>query len=122
VSEAARRSVLERMAYAIRTQDQAALLKLLAEEASWTSDGGGKTRAALKVIHGRERVVRFVLGVFGRYLDRFAFEMNIVNGEPALAVRAEGKLYSVITVSTDGAQILDVYSVLNPDKLANEHR
>jgi RNA polymerase sigma-70 factor (ECF subfamily) len=118
VSDAARRSLLERFERAIQMQDKAALLELIAEGASWTSDGGGATRAALKVIRGRERVVRFVLGVLGRHVNRFAFELTSVNGEPALAMRAEGKLYSVITVRTDGVRILDVYTVLNPNKLA----
>jgi RNA polymerase sigma-70 factor, ECF subfamily len=118
VSEAARRSVLERFAYAIQMNDKAALLELIAEGASWTSDGGGKARAALKVIRGRERVALFALGVLGRHADRFEFEMISVNREPALAVQAEGKLVSVIAVRTDGARILDVYTVLNPNKLA----
>jgi RNA polymerase sigma-70 factor (ECF subfamily) len=118
VTDAARRSVLERFANAIQMQDKAALLELVAEKASWTADGGGRARAALKAIRGRERVVRFALGVLGRHADRFAFEMTSVNGEPALAVRAEGNLFSVITVRTDGIRILDVYTVLNPDKLA----
>src|SRR5579872_3959016 len=118
VTDAARRSVIERFAHAIQLQDKAALLELVAEKASWTSDGGGRTRAALKTIRGRERVVRFALAVLGRHTDRFAFELTSVNGEPALAVRAEGRLFSVITVRTDGLRILDVYTVLNPDKLA----
>jgi RNA polymerase sigma-70 factor, ECF subfamily len=118
VTDAARRSVLERFASAIQLQDKAALLELVAEKASWTSDGGGRTRAALKVIRGRERVVRFALAVLGRHTDRFGFEMTSVNGEPALAVRAEGKLFSVITVRTDGMSILDVFTVLNPNKLS----
>jgi RNA polymerase sigma-70 factor (ECF subfamily) len=117
VSDAARRSVLERFARAIQAQDKAALLELVTEKASWTSDGGGRARAALKVIHGREHVVRFALGVLGRHMDRFAFEATSVNGEPALAIRAEGKLFSIITVRTDGLRILDVYTVLNPSKL-----
>jgi len=118
VSDAAQRTLLERFAQAIQAQDKAALLELVAETATWTSDGGGKTRAALKVIRGRERVVRFVLAVLGRHVDHFAFERTVVNGEPALALRAEGKLFSVMTVRTDGARILDVYAVLNPNKLA----
>jgi RNA polymerase sigma-70 factor, ECF subfamily len=118
VTDAARRSVLERFANAIHTQDKEALLALVAEKASWTSDGGGRARAALKVIRGRDRVVRFVLAVLGRHSDTFAFEMTSVNGEPALAIRTEGNLFSVITVRTDGLRILDVYTVLNPNKLA----
>jgi RNA polymerase sigma-70 factor (ECF subfamily) len=117
VTDAARRSVLERFASAIQRQDKNALLELVAAEASWTSDGGGRARAALKVIRGRELVVRFALGVLGRHCDVFAFEMTLVNGEPALAIRAQGKLFSVITVRTDGMRVLDVYTVLNPDKL-----
>lgn len=118
VSDAARRSVLQRFANAIQTQDKTALLELIADKASWTSDGGGRARAALKVIRGRERVVRFVLAVLGRHAAQFAFEMTSVNGEPALALSVQGKLFSVITVLTDGMRILDVYTVLNPDKLA----
>jgi hypothetical protein len=44
--------------------------------------------------------------------------MTSVNGEPALVMRAAGTLFSVITVRTDGLRILDVYTVLNPSKLA----
>ena len=119
VSDAARRSVLERFASAIQNQDKAALLELVAEKASWTSDGGGQARAARKVIRGREQVVRFVLAVLGRHASQFAFEATSVNGEPALALRAAGKLFSVITVRTDGLRVLDVYTVLNPSKLGN---
>jgi len=118
VSATAHRSVLERFAYAIQMQDKAALLELVSEGANWTSDGGGEARAALKVIRGRERVVRFALAVLGRNMDRLAFEMTVVNGEPALALRAEGRLLSIITVLTDGTRILDFYAVLNPSKLA----
>lgn len=118
VSEAARRGILERFAHAIQTQDKTALLTLLADGASWTSDGGGKARAALKVIRGHERVARFALGVLGRHRDVLEFETIAANGEPALALRVQGTLLSVITVNTDGARILDVYTVLNPSKLS----
>ncbi|MGE0745385.1 MAG: RNA polymerase sigma-70 factor [Rhodospirillales bacterium] len=118
VSEAARRALLQRFANAIQTQDKAALLALLAEGASWTSDGGGKARAALKAIRGRDRVVRYAVGALGRHMDGRAFEMTTVNGEAALAMRGDGKLLSIITVRTDGVRILDVYAVLNPSKLA----
>jgi RNA polymerase sigma-70 factor, ECF subfamily len=117
VSEAARRSVLEKFAQAVREQDKDALLALFAEEATWTADGGGKTKAARKVLRGRERVVRFVLAVLGRHHERFSFQPTTVNNEPGLALYAEGNLFSVISVQTDGARILDVFTVLNPEKL-----
>jgi RNA polymerase sigma-70 factor (ECF subfamily) len=97
-----------------------ALLALFAESATWTSDGGGKARAALKVIRGREQVVRFVLGVLGRHTDQFSFSPITVNNEAGLAIRVGDKLYSVLSARTDGVRILDIFTVLNPDKLPQE--
>lgn len=118
VTETARRALLDRFVAAVQTQDKEALLSLFAESASWTSDGGGKARAALKVLRGRERVVRFVLGVLGRHTDKFSFKPVTINNEAGLAIHTpDGKLFSVISARTDGARILDVFTVLNPDKL-----
>lgn len=121
VTETARRALLDRFVTAVQTQDKEALLSLFAESATWTSDGGGKVRAALKVLRGREPVVRFVLGVLGRHTDKFSFKPVTINSEAGLAIHApDGKLFSVISARTDGARILDVFTVLNPDKLPHE--
>jgi RNA polymerase sigma-70 factor, ECF subfamily len=117
VTETARRALLDRFVAAVQTQDKEALLALFAESATWTSDGGGKARAALKVIHGREHVVRFVLGVLARHVGRFSFSPVTVNNEAGLAVHLGEQLFSVISARTDGKQILDIFTVLNPDKL-----
>ena len=69
VSPEARKRLLDGLAQAIRAQDQAALLKLLSEDASWTSDGGGKAKAAKKVIRGAVHVARFSTGVFHRHVS-----------------------------------------------------
>ncbi len=117
VSEAARRALLDRFVTAVQTQDKEALLAVFAESATWVSDGGGKTRAARKIIRGREKVVRFVLGVLGRHTDQFSFSAISVNGEAGLAIHVGGQLFSVISARTDGVRILDIFTVLNPDKL-----
>jgi len=111
------RALLDRFVRAVHAQDRDALLDLFAREAAWTSDGGGKARAARKVIHGRESIVRFVLGVLARRSDRFAFDPAIINGEPGLVLTRYGEGFAAMSVSTDGAQIVDVFIVLNPDKL-----
>ena len=41
----------------------------------------------------------------------------VVNDEPGLAVYWGAQLISLITIHTDGRRILDIYSILNPDKL-----
>lgn len=40
-----------------------------------------------------------------------------VNDEPGYAAFYAGRILSVLTIRTDGHRILDVYAILNPDKL-----
>ena len=118
VSEAARTGLLDGLVRAVRTHDKEALLALLSAEATWTSDGGGKARAARKVVVGAERVARFGVGVFRRLADVAQFRAVDVNGESGLEVVVAGRVFIVMSIRTDGAKILDIYSILNPDKLS----
>ena len=120
VSDVARKALLNRFVQAIMTHDKDALLSLFAAEAAWTSDGGGKAKAARRVIRGRERVARFALAVLGRHTGEFVFTPIRINGEAGLAIQAGGKVFSVISIRTDGMRILDVFTVLNPDKLPQQ--
>jgi RNA polymerase sigma-70 factor (ECF subfamily) len=117
VNPEARAKLLRQLARAIETQDSKVLLSVLSTDATWTSDGGGKTKAAKKIVSGAEHVARFGVGVFRRYLSRVKFVAANVNDEAGLAVMVEGQLLSVITIRTDGQRILGVYSILNPDKI-----
>ena len=117
VSQEARRRLLDGLAQAVMNQDQASLLELLAEEATWTSDGGGKAKAAKKVVRGAAHVARFATGVLRKYLSDLRFRPITVNGEAGMAAYFRDQLISVMTITTDGRRILDVFSILNPDKL-----
>ncbi|HSD53643.1 MAG TPA: RNA polymerase sigma-70 factor [Burkholderiales bacterium] len=117
VSEAARTRLLERFVAALHAQDHAAMLALFAEDATWTSDGGGKAKAARKVLRGAQRVARFAIGVWRRYLSRVTQRVVSINGEAGLLMCLDGRPVSVISIDTDGVRILAVYTVLNPDKL-----
>jgi RNA polymerase sigma-70 factor (ECF subfamily) len=117
VSEEARRNLLQRFVGAVISEDRDALMGLLAEDATWISDGGGKAQAARKVIRGRDLVTRFALGVIGRHAARIELRPMIVNDEPGLALYSRHQLISVISIVTDGVRILGVLSVLNPEKL-----
>ncbi|HKO87135.1 MAG TPA: RNA polymerase sigma-70 factor [Burkholderiales bacterium] len=109
--------LLDGFVQAIQRHDKDAMLTLLAEDASWTSDGGGKARAALRVVQGAERVAKFAVGVWKGAETAVEFRRINVNGEPGLAVIYQGQLFSVMAFRTDGQRILDVNVVLNPDKL-----
>ena len=121
VNPEARANLLKQLVRVVETQDAGVLLGLLAKDATWTSDGGGKTKAAKKVVEGAEHVARFALGVFKRYLPSLTFTPVNVNDEAGLAVYVDSQLLSVITILTDGQRILGVYSILNPDKLARHN-
>lgn len=117
VNPAAARHLLKTFADAVRAQDKDTLLRIFAEEATWTSDGGGNAKAALKVVHGAARIARFTTGVFRKAVGRLEFRVVSVNSEPGLAALVDGRLLAIITVRTDGRRILDAWSILNPDKL-----
>jgi RNA polymerase sigma-70 factor (ECF subfamily) len=118
VSETARQKLLDRFVQAIQSHDKNALMAVLSADATWISDGGGKARAALKPVHGREHVARFVMGVFARPTLQAQFRPITVNDEAGLALYVDGQLMCVISIRTDGAQILDLFCTANPDKLA----
>ena len=117
VPSEAKQKMLNAFMAAVQAQDPGALLKLLAPDSAWTSDGGGKARAALRVLRGAERVARFGGNVMRKYVRQMEFRPVTVNGEPGYATFREGKLTSVTTIRTDGHRILDVFVVMNPDKL-----
>jgi RNA polymerase sigma-70 factor, ECF subfamily len=118
VSEEARTRLLDRFVHALMTCDREAMLQVLAADAAWISDGGGKARAALKPVLGGDAVARFALGVIGRHASHATFRTVNVNGESGLALYFGGQLISVMSIRTDGFRILDVFSTLNPDKLS----
>jgi RNA polymerase sigma-70 factor, ECF subfamily len=122
VTAAARERLIDTFMHAIELRDRDALLAIFAAEATLTSDGGGKAKAAHKVVRGGASVVRFLLGVLRAVArERLELEKIVVNGETGLAIRADGRLVSVMSLVTDGTRILGVYSVLNPDKLRGVH-
>jgi len=117
VSADAKQRLLDGLVHALQAHDKDALLTLLAKDSAWTSDGGGKAQAALKVIRGADRVARFATGVFRKVVAHVTFRPVTVNGEPGYAVFFNGHVFSILTIRTDGQRILDVYAILNPDKL-----
>jgi RNA polymerase sigma-70 factor (ECF subfamily) len=119
-TETARVRLLRKFLAAAEARDERALLELFSPDATWTSDGGARVPAARRVILGRERIVRLVLGLETRlYRERRASRhLAAVNGQTGFLTRMEGRLFSATSIATDGERIFAVYTVLNPDKLA----
>ena len=117
VARETRERLLERFLDAIRSEDRESLLALVAEDATWTSDGGGVVSAVRRTVEGRDRVVRLVLGVQRKWGAQVRHELAMLNGEPALVTYAGDQLAYTTSIDTDGERIVGFYRVMNPAKL-----
>ena len=119
VTESAKATLLQKFLTAMEARNEQALIALLAPDATWTADGGGKAAAATLPIVGADRIAKLVIGLRERFwaVDR-TLEVSTVNGETGLCIRDGNRLTAVMSIATDGERILDVYAVVNPDKLA----
>ncbi len=117
VSREAHTRLLQRFAAAASSGDRQQLAALFAEDATLTLDGGGKLLSVRKVLRGADRIVRFCFVVARQFDGRFTFRPAQINGEAGLLRYLDGKIDAVFSLVTDGARILDVYTVRNPNKL-----
>ncbi len=117
VSRVTRERLVDAFIRAVELRDRVALVALFANEATLTSDGGGKAKAAQKVVRGGKSVARFLLGVLRPAGAALELHKITVNREPGVALVLAGRLLSVVSLLIDGTQIVGVYSVLNPEKL-----
>ncbi|MDN3353401.1 RNA polymerase sigma factor SigJ [Actinomadura sp. DC4] len=112
-----RERVLAAFRAAYEAGDIDGLVALLHPDAVYVTDGGGKVKAARKPITGGERVAAVLAGV-ARRLGLAATSPVEVGGEPASAVRRDGRLVAIDTFDIDGdGRIVAINRVLNPDKL-----
>lgn len=103
---------------AVETGELAQLTNLLSENVTLWADGGGKSRAAaLHPIHGREAVARISLGSRRFWPEGYTVETPEVNGQPALVVRAEGQVFSILTIDVNEDRVQTIRIMVNPDKL-----
>ncbi|WP_232667633.1 RNA polymerase sigma factor SigJ [Pseudonocardia sp. TRM90224] len=111
--------ITEQFMTAATTGDMDGLLALLARDATWTADSGGKTIAARRPVMGAENVAGLVLDLFhkGRRTPELWIEMVSANSCPAMVVHVGDQLEGVFLIEITGGEITNVYAVRNPDKL-----
>ncbi|MFE2969210.1 RNA polymerase sigma factor SigJ [Streptomyces sp. NPDC059340] len=110
------RQIVTAFRHACRTGDLDTLVALLDPAVESRSDGGGKVRAALRPIIGRDKVARLFLGLMRNEPEVELIEED-VNGTPGVTVRIAGTTIAVLAVDIHDGLITDVWMVLNPDKL-----
>jgi RNA polymerase sigma-70 factor (ECF subfamily) len=114
------REVTERFFAAVGGGDLDALLAALAPDVVLISDGGGRTRAALRPITGSDKVARWLVAVAqqGASIPDLRIEVAEVNGWPALVGWSGAEPFGSISLAVAGGRIEQVLVVVNPDKLA----
>ncbi|MBF6172200.1 RNA polymerase sigma-70 factor [Nocardia blacklockiae] len=112
------RAVLAAFQRAITTGDLQSLLDMLAPDVVFLGDGGGIRQAALHPVVGADTVA----AVLARIRDTTALHPAQVNGYPALILRLDGEIDTVVAVRIDDGLITGLYAVRNPEKLSRMDR
>jgi RNA polymerase sigma-70 factor, ECF subfamily len=118
VSPAETRGALTAFQRAVETGDLQRLLDILAPDVVFLGDGGGVVQAALAPVVGAGPVA----GVLGRIGAAVSLQPAQVNGYPALILRLNGEIDTVMAVRIDDGLITGLYAVRNPEKLSRMER
>jgi RNA polymerase sigma-70 factor (ECF subfamily) len=112
------RQVADAFVAAAQTGDVAALTALLAEQAAFHTDAGGKAKAALNVIRGRDKIVR-LLAALAPTLQPFKVRPAAINATPGYVLDdpTDGRLKTLSFDFDEDGRIAAIYSTANPDKL-----
>ncbi|WP_370653631.1 sigma-70 family RNA polymerase sigma factor [Phenylobacterium sp.] len=104
--------------------DMAALSSVLAQDAMMVTDGGGKRKASLRPLIGREDIIRLLEGIAWRAGgDEEAWPLSFravrINGYPGIVMeRDDGPMTVAFQPGEDG-KLAAIYMVRNPDKLGH---
>lgn len=111
--------ITERFMTAAATGDLAGLLSLLAPDAVWTADSGGKATAARRPVVGAERVAAVFMDLFHKRPRTSDLRMEMVNcnNSPALVAFRGDHLDGVLLIEITAGWITNFYAIRNPDKL-----
>ncbi|WP_078280153.1 sigma-70 family RNA polymerase sigma factor [Mycobacteroides franklinii] len=129
VADGEHNEVVGKLLQALLSGSVEAVVRLLHPDVTMTGDSDGKAPTAVRVIHGPDKVARFLLGLMERYGPNMTRAMNLalVNGQfgiyltetPADAATDSGYwpvLPRVSAFTVRGGRVLAVWDVSNPDK------
>jgi RNA polymerase sigma-70 factor (ECF subfamily) len=121
VTAAETRNALDAFQRAVETGDLQRLLDVLAPEVVFLGDGGGIKQAVLRPVTGADKVARLLTAGLGR-ITAASLRPAHVNGYPALVLRLDGAVDTVVAVRIDDGLITGLYAVRNPEKLSHMER
>ena len=121
VSRTEARDALDAFHRAVETGDLQGLLDMLAPDVVLMGDGGGVKQAVLRPVVGADKVARLLAAGLDR-LAAASLQPAQVNGYPALIVRFDGEVDTVVAMRIDDGFVTGLYAVRNPEKLTHLER
>jgi RNA polymerase sigma-70 factor (ECF subfamily) len=114
-----REELTEQFITACTRGDLSGLIATLADDVTFWSDSGGKTRAAARPLHGADRVAKFLIGVARKAWQPYGVRpwRATVNGQPGFVFTALGRVANTIALDIVDGRIRGIRIVVNPDKL-----
>ena len=99
--------------------DPAALAELLAEDCVLISDGGGKRKAALRPLVGRDDVLALIKGLAWRqaWPPPGRIRPARINGYPGVVLEDDDGVQTIAFEPGEDGRLAAIYIVRNPDKL-----
>jgi RNA polymerase sigma-70 factor (ECF subfamily) len=121
VSAAETRDAVRAFQRAVETGDMQALLDILAPDVVFVGDGGGVRQAVLRPVAGAGKVARLLIAG-QRSIAAMSPQPVQVNGYPALVLRLDGEIDTVVALRVADGLITGLYAVRNPEKLSHMRR
>ncbi|MGX7677547.1 RNA polymerase sigma-70 factor [Jatrophihabitans sp. DSM 45814] len=118
ISAAETKRAFEAFQQAVDTGDLQSLLEILAPDVVLVGDGGGIVQAVLRPVVGADRVARVLGAGLGRMAEA-SLQLVQVNGYPALILRFDDEIDTVLALRIDDGLISGLYAVRNPEKLSH---
>lgn len=108
---------LDKYVEVISKGDTERLEKLLTEDITIVSDGGGKAVAFRKPVSGRTPVMSVLFGIQKKYYAKARVVRKWVNHEPALFYYHNEQLVTCQIFSFQDGRLANVFFIRNPEKL-----
>jgi RNA polymerase sigma-70 factor (ECF subfamily) len=98
--------------------DVEALMAMLAPDATWMADSGGKVSAARRPVVGADKVARAITGLVRKAGTGMRVQLVTCNSAPAVLFYLDDEPAMVVTLEIADDKITNFYVMRNPDKLA----
>ncbi|CPU56166.1 Probable alternative RNA polymerase sigma factor SigJ [Mycobacteroides abscessus] len=127
VADAEHNEVVGKLLEALMSGSVEAVVRLLHPDVTMTGDSDGKAPTAVRVIHGPDKVARFLLGLMERYGPQMTQAINpaLVNGQFGMYLTQTDTdpnfrpvLPRVSAFTVRDGRVLAVWDVSNPDKFS----